>query len=212
MSLRHLWQLGAIPTLLVACCLTTVSSTRADSLSGNRLSIDSGGRAVGRFQPDAYYGSQECCGATGQTASTTTSIDTSGVRYPAPQAVYQTLRYAVAPGYFVYFFSNLTPSTTYRVRLHFAEFILDGANQRQFNVTAQGQTVLTNFDIYAAAGGKNRAVVRSFTAQTNNIGQLTLAFRPGQVGNPQVNGIELVSINQNDRASLNSIQLRIKDR
>jgi len=36
---------------------------------------------------------------------------------PAPQAVYQTVRY----GNFTYTIPNLTPGGTYRVRLHFAE-------------------------------------------------------------------------------------------
>lgn len=193
MSLKRLWRLCTIPMLLVVCDLTTVLSTHADSVASQRLAINSGGTATGNFQTDVNYGSQECCGAYGLTSSTTTSINTSQVTNPAPQGVYQTRRYAVTPDYFVYFFSNLAPNTTYTVRLHFAESIFNSAGKRQFNVSQQGQIVLTNLDIYAAAGGKDKALVRAFAAKTNNIGQLTLKFFPGKVGNPQVNGIELIT-------------------
>ena len=42
------------------------------------------------------------------------------------------------------------------VTLYFAETYVTGAGQRLFNVSINGATVLTNFDIYASAGGANR--------------------------------------------------------
>ncbi len=50
----------------------------------------------------------------------------------------------------------------YTVRLHFAETGGADVGQRVFSVRLQDRTVLTDFDIARAAGGPNRAVVRSF--------------------------------------------------
>src|SRR2546427_799579 len=80
---------------------------------------------------------------------------------PAPQAVYQT----EVGGPSTYTFNNLIPPTNYPVRLHFAEIspsVTTNGN-RQFNVIINGTQVLTNFDIFAAAGGKFRALTRQFT-------------------------------------------------
>ncbi len=74
------------------------------------VAIDSGGPAAGDFVADTDV-------SGGGTTSRGDLIDTSGVTDPAPQAVYQTVRY----GNFTYTIPNLTPGGTYRVRLHFAE-------------------------------------------------------------------------------------------
>jgi len=50
----------------------------------------------------------------------------------------------------------------YTVRLHFNESEDVSAGQRVFDVRLQGKTVLKDFDIVAAAGGGNRAVVKEF--------------------------------------------------
>ncbi|WP_322480436.1 malectin domain-containing carbohydrate-binding protein, partial [Thermogemmatispora sp.] len=106
------------------------------------MQINAGGPAVTPFVADAYY-------SGGSTASTSNAIDTSGVTNPAPQAVYQSNRY----GNFTYTIPNLTAGAAYTVRLHFAETYWSAAGKRVFNVSINGQQVLTNFDIYAAAGG-----------------------------------------------------------
>ncbi len=53
----------------------------------------------------------------------------------------------------------------YRVRLHFAELNKNAANLRLFDVRLENTTVLSNFDIWSAAGGIDRAIVREFTVQ-----------------------------------------------
>ena len=50
----------------------------------------------------------------------------------------------------------------YTVRLHFADLDNDQPGRRVFDVKLQGKVVLKDFDIVAAGGGKNRAVVREF--------------------------------------------------
>ena len=63
----------------------------------------------------------------------------------------------------------------YTLKLHFAECTYTGAGQRLMNISVNGSQVLSNFDIFAAAGGMNTAVVKSLpvTAVNNKI-DLTL--------------------------------------
>ena len=145
-----------------------------------RGGIDSGGGAAGPFAADADF-------TGGNTYSTAAAIDTSGVTNPAPQAVYQTERY----GNFTYTVPGLTPGASYTVRLHFAEIYWNSAGQRLFNVAINGAAVLSNFDIYAAAGGKDKAVVEQFTATADAQGRITIAYTTVK-DNAKSSGIEIL--------------------
>src|SRR5207245_2272556 len=61
------------------------------------------------------------------------------------------------------------------------------------NVAINGTAVLTNFDIVAAAGGKDKAVTQSFTATADGNGQITVSFSQGAADYPLVNGLEVLS-------------------
>ena len=60
-------------------------------------------------------------------------------------------------------------------------------------MSINGSQVLTDFDIYAAAGGEYKAVAETFTATTDANGQIAVTFA-GSVGNPQINGVEVLSL------------------
>lgn len=85
------------------------------------------------------------------------AIDTSAPN-AAPAGVYQTERYGRDFSY-VY---PVPKDGRYLVRLHFAEIFDDGAGRRLENIFINGQPVLKDFDIFAAAGGLNKAVVKDF--------------------------------------------------
>jgi len=89
------------------------------------------------------------------------AIDTSAA-HAAPAGVYQTERYAkdLSCTY------PVPKSGRYLVRLHFAEIFDNEAGKRRENVLINGQPVLQDFDIYAAAGGLNKAVVKEFAGIT----------------------------------------------
>jgi uncharacterized protein involved in high-affinity Fe2+ transport len=143
------------------------------------IQIDCGGAASGAWVADTDF--------TGGTAVTSTNaITTSGVTNPAPQAVYQSNRYN-APTYTI---GGLTAGTSYTVRLHFAETYWTAAGQREFDVSINGTQVLTNFDIFATAGGENIATVKQFTATANSSGQIVITST-NVVDNAQFNGIEV---------------------
>jgi len=64
---------------------------------------------------------------------------------------------------------------TYSLNLLFAETQNKTKGQCLFNVSANGKALLTGFDIYAAAGGANKAVVETFPVSVTN-GHLSLTF------------------------------------
>ncbi len=146
------------------------------------VQINAGGPAVAPFIADADFTG----GAVG--ASTSSTIATTGVSNPAPQAVYQTNR--IGPS-FVYTIPNLTSGASYTVRLHFAETYWTQTGQRVFNVSINNQSVLSKFDILAAAGGQNKATVQQFTGTADGSGTITIQFT-SVVDQAQINGIEIL--------------------
>ncbi|MCY2990994.1 MAG: malectin domain-containing carbohydrate-binding protein [Planctomycetota bacterium] len=187
---------GSDATLTIAPGITVRGSRgvlRRDFYSNDPFTIinqgtiqaDDSGGLVGNFAYDMGFSP-----SYGWTGSTADVIDTSGVSDPAPQAVYQTWR--SYPG-FSYTLGSLTAGANYTVRLHFAEPSCSSAGERQFHVGINGTQVLTNFDIVAAAGGKDKAAVSEFTATADGSGQITVNFNSGAANNPLVNGIEVLS-------------------
>ena len=82
------------------------------------------------------------------------------------------------------------------MRLHFAEIFYNSAGQRRENIAVNGQPVLTNFDIFSAAGGMNKAVVREFPdvapdAKGNIVIHLT-ATPDSRDQNAKISGIEIL--------------------
>ena len=159
---------------------TPTTPTPTPTANPGGVQINAGGPAVAPFVADT--------GATGGTTVTTThAVDTSAVTNPAPQAVYQSNRF----GTFNYTIPGLTPGASYKVRLHFAETYWTAAGQRTFNVTINGQTALTNFDILATAGAANKAVAQQFTTTADSTGKITIQFTTVK-DNAQVNAIEVI--------------------
>ncbi len=93
---------------------------------------------------------------------------------------------------FTYTIPNLTPGSAYKVRLHFAELAFGFPGQRIFNVAINGTTVLTNFDIFVAAGGKLKAVIEEFTPTANAAGQIIISYQQGSADYPKSSGIEII--------------------
>ncbi len=171
----------------------TVTTTEYDP-DGNVLSVDGGywrdyllrcGQGAGdTWGADGWY-------SGGGSAATTNAIDTRLVSIPAPPSVYQSERNAPD---FTYSLPNLYPGRVYTVRLHFAETNNYRPGDRVFSISINGQTVLPAFDILAAAGAINRAVIREFAAKADGNGFLTIRFQHVSGGDPnaKVDGIEII--------------------
>jgi hypothetical protein len=106
---------------------------------------------VGDFLPDPDM-------VQGAENEADANVDTSAAN-AAPADVYKTERYGSD---FTYTLS-VPSNQAYTVRLHFAEVFDDGAGRRVENIAINGNSVLKNFDIYTAAGGMNKAVIKEFS-------------------------------------------------
>ncbi len=145
------------------------------------IRLNSGGKAisttVGSFSADAYL-----------TGATEVSTKVVAIANTTADGLYQDYRKATSPlGSFGY--SIPVANGAYTVKLHFAELYFTAKSKRLFHVTAEGVHWLTNYDIFAAAGGANRAIVVS-KAVTVTDGKL-----------------EVVLTSVTDRASLAAIEV-----
>lgn len=88
-------------------------------------------------------------------------------------------------------FSYPVPNGKYVVKLHFAETYdgITGPGQRVFSFNVEGQE-FKNFDVWAIAGGANRACVKTVNVEVTN-GKLDIAFTPDEQ-EPEINGIEIL--------------------
>jgi hypothetical protein len=150
---------------------------------------------------------------TGLHSSHNAVIDTAGAP-SIPADVYNSARF----GECTYTFPMKPAAAGYTVRLAFAEISFapkvapgktspspsavtpeatpepDLTGKRVFNVDINDKPVLTNFDIFAAAGRRNKAVVKEFKAiQPDKEGNITIHFKPGPADQPIINGIEILS-------------------
>jgi glycosidase len=123
-------------------------------------------------------------GTTGYLANTISGICAGA------QSLYQRERYSTSGGGFYYEFD--CPEGIYEITLLEAETYWSGAGEREFNAFIQGRQVLTNFDIFAAAGGQNIPISRVFTNAVTN-SQLQILFTP-VVDNARVSGVQVRKI------------------
>jgi hypothetical protein len=98
----------------------------------------------------------------------------------------------VAIGAVAFKYTIPVPNGNYTVRLHFAELNKTAAGQRTFDVNIEGTKRLDKFDIFAAAGGARKAIVREFAATIAD-GNVTIDFIR-QVENAKVNAIEILPV------------------
>jgi hypothetical protein len=151
--------------------------------SSNHVKINCGGPAVDDFQADNNaFG--------GNIHAVTAHIDTD-VPMAGPEAVYQTERW----GGNVYKFpmKPLPVGHTYTVRLHFAETSFDVAGKRRFHIDINGKKVLSDFDIFQEAGGKNKAIVKEFPGIIpDNEGLIVIHLYDGSADQPTINALEIV--------------------
>lgn len=81
--------------------------------------------------------------------------------------------------------------STFNVQLHFAELEYEAAGERLFDVRINGKTVLSDFDIFDAAGGANRSLRRNFQATADD-GKIRVEF-VAKKGKACCSGIAIVA-------------------
>lgn len=128
------------------------------------------------FSADAY--------ASGGNAFRQTN--TSDIANTANDEIYRTERY----GNFTY--SLPLTNGDYTVILHFTEVYHNNSGLRKFNVDVEGQRKLTEYDIFAKAGGSFKAVQETLTVKVSD-GALNIAFIKGSADNAKVSAIEVIA-------------------
>lgn len=122
------------------------------------------------------------------TGGTTVDRGSISISNTVDDKIYQTERYGMTA------YAIPVANGTYTVRLHMAETSpsITGSGQRIFTVTAEGSTPAgwSNIDLYAEAGGKNIAWIKTATVVVSD-GTLNLGFS-ASANNPLINGIEVI--------------------
>jgi hypothetical protein len=112
-------------------------------------------------------------------------VDDAQITNTKDPEIYRTERYSVS----AYWFG--VPNGQYTVKLLFAEVYsgITGPGDRVFSFNVQGHE-FNNFDIWAKAGGPDKAYTESVDVIVTN-GVLNITFTPN-VENPKINGIEIL--------------------
>ena len=153
-------------------------------------------RPEGQFEHEQFImgdNDTSCFGRIGEPHST------AGVRRPAPDKVYQYVRYG---SNFRYVVPGLDKDGEYQVRLHFAELDETAPEQRLFHVYVNNRQVLERFDVYREAKGPRTALIKEFEVRANPEGQLTIHFYRFMPNPPLLNGLELLPTSLPQRQSI----------
>ena len=145
--------------------------------------IDAGGGASTNsngdiFAADRAYGP----GPYGYLGSSSTRSTSAPIAGTEDDGLYQDSRVGMTNYRFA------VPDGTYRVDLLFAEIENVKAGARKFDVSIEGDVVLPGLDIYAAAGGKNIALDRSFVVNVAD-GLLDIQFASQRGDKATINAI-----------------------
>ncbi|MEO0456143.1 MAG: malectin domain-containing carbohydrate-binding protein [Cyanobacteria bacterium P01_A01_bin.114] len=109
----------------------------------------------------------------------------AGIGKTADDTLFQSERYQKNLAYAI-----PVENGSYQVNLDFAEIYFGAAGKRVFDVKAEGALKLDDFDIFAAAGGKNKKVQKSFQVKVTD-GTLNLDLG-ASVNNAKLSAIEVL--------------------
>jgi Malectin domain len=158
---------------------TQASASISQCPTVSSAQINAGGSAVPPFIADVDFDG-------GSILTHKNVIDLSGVINAAPMAVYQDAR----QGNFTYTLAGFVPGSIHTIRLHFAETFFSTTGSRTFDISINGTQVLTNFDIFAAAGAKNKAVIQELTENADSTGTFVVTLT-SVVNNSLLSAIEI---------------------
>jgi len=164
-----------------------IHSSTPPPTNGSEKRINSGGPAVsaGGFNWSADGSFTD----TDPLYPSTIYSTTNPITNTTIPVIYQTERYGKG-------FTYNIPITngSYTVKLHFAELYWSASGQRMFSVNLEnGQGSLSNFDIFAEAGAKYKALINSFNVNVTD-GNMTIAFTAIK-DMAKISGIEIIPTN-----------------
>jgi len=167
------------PTEMNAMCPVTATIVVNNPVVLSTVRVNAGGPAYTDTAGNVWSADKGFTGGAAAVFPASTPI--TGTTDPA---LYQTERWG-SSGVFSYTFP--VTNGKYNVTLRFVENYFSSPGQRIFNVVINGNQVLTNFDIYAAAGAKYKAVDKTFPVTVSG-GSINIQF----VNDAAVAGIAIV--------------------
>ncbi|MCX2739938.1 heparin lyase I family protein [Pontibacter anaerobius] len=161
---------------------TTVSFTVTNQTQSLSKLTNAGGQSYNDTQSRTWATDNHFSG--GITSSK--SIEVANTSDDALYRSYRFARYGAAFSYSV----PVDEAGTYTVKLHFVEPYFKASSKRVFNVDAEGQRVLSNFDVYSQVGF-GKALVKTISNVSVKDGELDLNFS-SVTDNAIISGIEIV--------------------
>jgi hypothetical protein len=170
---------GISPLLARSLVVALIAGTAAIAVhpagsTTGTIYIDSGGS--GGNDPDGHSWAADY-GFTGGTVSTT-SANISGTTY---QSIFRSERSGLSD------YHVTVPNGTYWVKLLESEHTYTAKGKRVFDVTSEGALVEDNLDVFARAGGINKAIYVVFKTTVSDA-KLNLGFK-ASAGTPIIDGL-----------------------
>lgn len=145
--------------------------------------VNAGGGSYANAGGDVFAADRAyAAGSFGYLGTSSSRSTTAPIAGTAEDGLYQDLRMGMTGYRF-----DLA-NGHYRVDLAFAEILLRKAGDRVFGISIEGTSVVANLDVFAAAGGRNVALDRSFEVDVID-GHLDIAFTAQRGDKPIVNAI-----------------------
>ena len=173
---RGLYGLLAVATTSSLLLVTGVNVARAETPSPTAptVRINTGGPAWTDLEGNVWQADTKFFG--GVAGSTTTPVEGTDLQGIVRDERFGMSAYRIPVG-----------NGTYAVKLLESEHYFAAAGQRVFSVSAEGNPVASNVDVFAQAGGKYKALWLEFNATVTD-GSLDLGFT-ASVDNAKVDGI-----------------------
>lgn len=155
------------------------------SETATHIKVNCGGPSTGGgWEADANY---LVPGHRGTPFKFSGGADLSKVARPAPRDVYPTVRNQP------HRYSFRVPNGAYTVRIHFTDEYDAEAKIRSMDYTIERRKVLERFNIVAAAGGRNKAIIKEFEVSVSDDDGLQIACEQPRGGDVFEAAIEVIA-------------------
>src|ERR1700730_9626099 len=159
-NLTYYYSIAAVDAAGPSVASQPLTVTTNACPATSTVQINSGGPAVSSFLADEDF-------SGGSVVATGGGIQTVNVPKGLPMELFHDSR----AGSFAYQEHAFAPNSHQTVTLYFVEPGFDAVNSRLFGVSINGTTVLSNFDIFLAAGDMNTPVAQKLAAAADGTGK-----------------------------------------
>jgi hypothetical protein len=167
-------------------CSLNPDMPRSVAARSGIIRINCGGGWTGPFTAEAFHNDEFY--SSGRPSIAEGDIDISRANLPPSEKyVYNSERSGECQ------YTVPVENRPYTVRLHFCETSHDQPGERKFNVAIDGNPVLADFDIFAEAGGRGKAIVKLFKSiRPDPSGHISIQLTKGSADKPEIRAIELI--------------------